>query len=416
MFTTLFYIIIAIIVLDFAFERYLSYLNSTMWSNKLPDEFEGIYDEEKYKKSQDYFKENQKFGRITSSFSFVLIILMLIFAGFAYIDSWAGQFTTNPILIALLFFGIMGMVTDILTTPFSLYDTFVIEEKYGFNKTTLKLFFTDKLKGWLLGAIIGGGILALIIWFYLSTGKFFWLFAWGFVTVFMIFMTMFYSTLIVPLFNKQTPLEDGPLRESIEQFCTKVRFKLDNVFVIDGSKRSTKSNAYFSGLGKKKRIVLYDTLINDLKPEEIVAVLAHEIGHYQKKHTKKGMILSVIQTGITLFILSWFISNPALSAALGVERPAFHISLIAFGILYSPISTVLGLGMNIFSRKNEFEADAFAKTNYSGIHLASALKTLTVKNLGNLRPHPLYVFFTYSHPPILERLGKLEDQGLESED
>lgn len=409
MFTTLFYIIIAIIILDFAFERYLSYLNSTMWTNTLPEAFKGIYDEEKYRKSQDYFKDNQKFGHITSSFSLVLILAMLFFAGFAFVDSWAGQFTSNAILIALLFFGVLGLGMDILTTPFSLYDTFVIEERYGFNKTTVKLFFTDKLKGWLLGAIIGGGILALIIWFYLSTGKYFWLFAWGFVTIFMIFMTMFYSTLIVPIFNKQTPLEEGELRDSIEKFCAKVGFKLDNVFVIDGSKRSTKANAYFSGLGKKKRIVLYDTLIKDLTTEEIVAVLAHEIGHYQKKHTKKGMVLSIVQTGITLFILGWFIGNPALSEALGVERPAFHISLIAFGILYSPISTILGLGMNILSRKNEFEADAFAKENYSGSYLASALKTLTVTNLGNLRPHPLYVFFNYSHPPILERLKRLED-------
>ncbi len=409
MFTTLFYIIIAIIILDFAFERYLSYLNSTMWSNTLPEAFKGIYDEEKYRKSQDYFKDNQKFGHLTSSFSLVLILGMLFFAGFAFVDSWAGQYTSNAILIALLFFGVLGLGMDILTTPFSLYDTFVIEERYGFNKTTLKLFFTDKLKGWLLGAIIGGGILALIIWFYLSTGKYFWLFAWGFVTIFMIFMTMFYSTLIVPIFNKQTPLEEGELRNSIEKFCAKVGFKLDNVFVIDGSKRSTKANAYFSGLGKKKRIVLYDTLIKDLTTEEIVAVLAHEIGHYQKKHTQKGMVLSIVQTGITFFILGWFIGNPALSEALGVERSAFHISLIAFGILYSPISTILGLGMNILSRKNEFEADAFAKENYSGTYLASALKTLTVTNLGNLRPHPLYVFFNYSHPPILERLKRLED-------
>ncbi len=409
MFTTLFYIIIAIIILDFAFERYLSYLNSTMWSNALPEAFKGIYDEEKYRKSQDYFKDNQKFGHLTSSFSLVLILGMLFFAGFAFIDSWAGQYASNAILIALLFFGVLGLGMDILTTPFSLYDTFVIEERYGFNKTTLKLFFTDKLKGWLLGAIIGGGILALIIWLYLSTGKYFWLFAWGFVTIFMIFMTMFYSTLIVPIFNKQTPLEEGELRNSIEKFCAKVGFKLDNVFVIDGSKRSTKANAYFSGLGKKKRIVLYDTLIKDLTTEEIVAVLAHEIGHYQKKHTQKGMVLSIVQTGITFFILGWFIGNPALSEALGVERSAFHISLIAFGILYSPISTILGLGMNILSRKNEFEADAFAKENYSGTYLASALKTLTVTNLGNLRPHPLYVFFNYSHPPILERLKRLED-------
>jgi STE24 endopeptidase len=409
MYSTLFYIIIAIILLDFIFGQILDYLNSTMWSDKLPKAFEGFYDPEKYKKSQEYFKENQKFGHITSGFNLVLILLMLFLGGFALVDSWAANISSNPILTALLFFGILGIAMDILSTPFSLYDTFVIEEKFGFNKTTPKLFFTDKLKSWLLGALIGGAILALIIWFYMATGKWFWLFAWGFVSVFMVFMTMFYSSLIVPLFNKQTPLEEGELRNEIEQFCQKVGFKLDNVFVIDGSKRSSKANAYFSGLGKKKRIVLYDTLINDMTKEEIVAVLAHEIGHYLKKHTKKGMILSVLQTGITFYILSWFINNPALSAALGVDKPSFHVSLIAFGILYSPISTVLGLGMNILSRKNEFEADAFAKENYGGSHLATALKKLTVNNLGNLRPHPLYVFFNYSHPPVLERLKKLED-------
>ncbi len=408
MFTSLFYIIVAIIVLDFAFGQLLDYLNSTMWSDKLPKAFVGFYDPEKYKKSQDYFRENQKFGYITSGFSFLLILLMLFLGGFAVVDSMARQISSSPILSALIFFGILGLAMDILTTPFSLYDTFVIEEKYGFNKSSIKLFFTDKLKSWLLGAVIGGAILSLIIWFYMATGKWFWLLAWGFVSVFMVFMTMFYSSLIVPLFNKQTPLEEDELRNEIEDFCQKVGFKLDNVFVIDGSKRSSKANAYFSGLGKKKRIVLYDTLINDLSTQEIVAVLAHEIGHYQKKHTKKGMILSVLQTGITFYILSWFISNPSLSEALGVDQPSFQVSLIAFGILYSPISTILGLGMNVLSRKNEFEADAFARENYEGHALATALKKLTVNNLGNLRPHPLYVFFNYSHPPVLERLEKLD--------
>jgi STE24 endopeptidase len=225
----------------------------------------------------------------------------------------------------------------------------------------------------------------------------------------MVFITMFYSTLIVPLFNKQTPLEEGELKTAIRNFAEKVNFKLDNIFVIDGSKRSTKANAYFSGLGAKKRIVLFDTLIEDLDTEEIVAVLAHEIGHYKKKHTKKGMIISVLQTGLTLYILSLLIANPELSKALGAEQTGFHLGLIAFGILYSPVSTVLGLGMNIFSRKNEFEADAFAGKNYKEEALRTALKKLSVKNLSNLRPHPAVVFFHYSHPPLLERLKKLKN-------
>jgi len=409
MYTSLFYLIIALISIDFVFERILNYLNKSSWTNVLPSEFKGIYEPSEYKKSQDYFLANQKFGNITSSYSFILILLMFFLGGFTLVDSWAGLISESPIIRALVFFGILGLAMDILSTPFSIYDTFVIEEKFGFNKSTIGLFFMDKLKGWLLGAIIGGGIMALIVWFYGISGKNFWLFTWGFITVFMVFMNMFYSSLIVPLFNTQTPLEEGELRDGIEALSEKVGFKLDNVFVIDGSKRSSKANAYFSGLGPKKRIVLFDTLIKDLAKDEIIAVLAHEIGHYKEKHTKKGMILSILQTGLTLFILSWFIQNPALSEALGVGEPSFHVSLIAFGILYSPISTILGLGMNILSRKNEFEADAYASKYFSGEHLSSALKTLTVKNLGNLQPHPLYVFFTYSHPPVMERLKKLSN-------
>jgi len=236
----------------------------------------------------------------------------------------------------------------------------------------------------------------------------FWIYAWLVVAVFSIFMSMFYSNLIVPLFNKQTPLKEGELRSSIEDFAQKVGFKLDNIFVIDGSKRSAKANAYFTGLGPKKRIVLYDTLINDMETDELVAVLAHEIGHYKKNHIIQGLIISLIQTGIVLFIFSLLIDSPLLSKALGVEEPNFHIGLIAFGILYSPVSFVLGIFMNMLSRKNEYQADAFAAKNYRPEALASALKKLSVKNLSNLTPHPKYVFFNYSHPPLLERLNHLK--------
>ena len=408
MYNTLFYIILAIVIFDFTLERLLDWLNSTRWSSKLPDELKGIYDPDRYKKSQKYEKENQKFGKLTSSFSLTIMVAMLFLAGFAVVDNWAREISANQVVIALIFFGILGLAMDIVNTPFSLYDTFVIEEKYGFNKTTLKTFFLDKVKGWILSLIIGGGLLALIILFYILTGKMFWIYTWLLMSAFMVFITMFYSTLIVPLFNKQTPLEEGELKTAIRNFAEKVDFKLDNIFVIDGSKRSTKANAYFSGLGAKKRIVLFDTLIEDLDTDEIVAVLAHEIGHYKKKHTKKGMIISVLQTGLTLYILSLLIANPELSRALGSEQTGFHLGLIAFGILYSPVSTVLGLGMNIFSRKNEFEADAFAGKHYAEEALMNALKKLSVKNLSNLRPHPAVVFFHYSHPPLLERLKKLK--------
>lgn len=410
---TFFIIIITILILDYLFERYLDYLNGTYLSYELPDELSGIYDPDKYRKSQEYFRANKRFSMITSTVSIIVILLMLFFNGFAFVDNFVRHYTSNPILLALLFFGIIGLVADILFTPFSIYDTFVIEEKFGFNKTTVKTFILDKLKGWLLGAIIGGGLMSLIILIYESAGNMFWIYAWIAVSVFIIFFTMFYSTLIVPLFNKQTPLEAGELRTTIEQFALKTGFKLANIFVIDGSKRSAKSNAYFSGLGSKKRIVLYDTLIKQHTVDELVAVLAHEIGHYKKKHTLAGIILSIVQTGLMLFILSFFIRkdssmSAALCQALGAAKPSFHIGIVAFGILYSPLSFILGLGMNILSRKNEYAADRFAGEKYSSLPLQSALKKLSVDNLSNLRPHPLYVFFHYSHPTLLQRLNALD--------
>lgn len=404
----LFWIIIAILILDFVFEKYLDYLNTTRWSDKLPAELTGIYDQEKYSKQQAYERENHRFGMISGTFSFAVTLAMFLFAGFAFVDSLAWGFTGYAIIAALLFFGILMFASDMLHTPFEVYDTFVIEEKYGFNKTTPKTFVIDKIKGWLLGAIIGGGLLSFIIFIYQKTQNLFWIYAWLVVSAFSVFMLLFYSNLIVPLFNKQTPLPEGDLRDAIQKFSEKVGFKLDNIFVIDGSKRSTKANAYFTGFGAKKRIVLYDTLINDMETAELVAVLAHEIGHYKKKHVIQGLIISLLHTGVILFIFSLLIGSPVLSRALGVETPNFHIGLVAFGILYSPVSFVLDIFMNILSRKNEYEADAFAAQNYQPEALASALKKLSVKNLSNLTPHPLYVFFHYSHPTLLQRLQNLK--------
>jgi STE24 endopeptidase len=404
----LFFIIVGLLVADFIFERFLEYLNSKQWSDQIPEEVKGIYDEEKYSKQQTYEKVNFRFSLVTSSFSFSFMLLMFLFAGFAVVNQFALSISANPILVALLFFGILLFVSDILNTPFSVYDTFVIEEKFGFNKTSPKTFVLDKLKGWLLGAVIGGGLLALIIYIYQLTTTNFWIYTWLVITVFSVFMVLFYSNLIVPLFNKQTPLPEGELKSAIENFSGKVGFKLDNIYVIDGSKRSTKANAYFTGLGAKKRIVLYDTLINDLTVNELVAVLAHEIGHYKKKHVVWSLLLGILQTGIMLFIFSLFVGSPELSSALGVATPSFHIGLIAFGILYSPISMITGLAMNVFSRRNEYQADAFAAQYFDENELASALKKLSVKNLSNLRPHPAYVFFHYSHPTLLQRLKALK--------
>jgi len=410
---TIFYIIVGILVFDYLLDRFLSYLNSTRWSDKLPEDLEGIYDAEKYRKQQNYEKENHRFSLVTGAVSFVIIMLMLFLDGFQFVHEYVSGVTDHPILMAMLFFGILMFASDIINTPFAVYDTFIIEEKYGFNTTTVKTFIFDKIKGWFLAIILGGGLLSAIIWIYTLTSDMFWIYAWILITAFMIFMTMFYSTLIVPLFNKQTPLEEGDLRSEIEGFSKKVGFKLKNIYQIDGSKRSRKANAYFSGIGAKKRIVLYDTLIKDLNIREIVAVLAHEIGHYKKKHTLTGIVISVIQTGITLYLFSLFIGNTDFSKALvpEAEQPLFHIGLITFGILYSPISTILGLGMNIMSRKNEYQADRFAGENYDAKELQEALKRLSVKNLSNLTPHPVYVFFNYSHPPLLKRLEALKSVG-----
>jgi len=410
MYNTIFIIIVAIIIFSYLLSEYLEYLNSKYRNKDVPEELKDIYDKEKYVKSQAYGKANSEISFISSTFILLLTLGMLFFFGFNYINQTALSYTENQVLQTLIFFGILLFASDIITTPFAVYSVFVIEEKFGFNKTSAKTFVLDKLKGWLLGGIIGGGLLALITWFYLKTETMFWVYAWITVSLFSVFMTMFYSSIIVPLFNKQTPLEEGELRNAIENFAKNAGFKLDNIFVIDGSKRSTKANAYFSGLGPKKRIVLYDTLINDLTTNEIVAVLAHEIGHYKKNHTLSNIALSVIQNGIMFYIFSLLVDNEQLSRALGSETVSFQLGLVAFGILYSPISTIIGLIMNTISRKHEFQADAFAKQFNQAEGLISGLKKLTAKNLSNLTPHPWYVFFNYSHPTLYQRIKALSDE------
>ncbi|TXD84763.1 M48 family metallopeptidase [Subsaximicrobium wynnwilliamsii] len=405
---TLFYIIIGIIILNFIIDKVLDALNAKQYNDPIPKELEDVYDAEAYKKSQAYKKTNYKFGILSSLFSLLLTLGFLLLDGFEYVDNIARSFSANPILIALIFFGIIMIGSDIIATPFSVYKTFVIEEKFGFNKTTVNTFILDKIKGLLMTVIIGGGILALIVWFYQVTQDQFWLYTWGFVTVFTVFTNLFYSRLIVPLFNKQKPLEDGSLRDKISEYAKSVGFQLDKIFVIDGSKRSTKANAYFSGFGSEKRVTLYDTLVNDLDEEEIVAVLAHEVGHYKKKHIIFNLAASLLLTGLTLYILSIFISNPLLSNALGVEIPSFHVGLIAFGLLYAPISELTGLMMNHLSRKFEYQADDYAKNTYRAEPLLSSLKKLSKNSLSNLTPHPAYVFMHYSHPTLLQRALNLK--------
>jgi STE24 endopeptidase len=406
--TTLFFIIIAIILVNFIKDKILDALNAKHYNDPIPEELSDVYDENEYKKSQTYKQTNYRFGIWSSSFSLVLTLAFLLLDGFEYVDNIARGYSENPIVIALLFFGIIMFASSVITLPFAYYKTFVIEEQFGFNKTTKKTFVLDKIKGLLMMAILGGGILALIIWIYQLTQDQFWLYAWGVVTIFSIFMNMFYSKLIVPLFNKQTPLEEGTLRDKISEYAKSVGFNLNKIFVIDGSKRSTKANAYFSGFGSEKRVTLYDTLINDLDEDEIVAVLAHEVGHYKRKHIIFNLVASTLLSGITLYILSIFISNPLLSNALGVAIPSFHVGLIAFGLLYSPISEITGLLMNHLSRKFEYQADNYAKTTYKPQPLISSLKKLNKNSLSNLTPHPAYVFIHYSHPTLLQRVHNLK--------
>ena len=406
--TTLFYIIIAIIVINFIIDKILDAVNAKHFNDEIPNELADVYDEDEYKKSQAYKQANYQFSNITSGFSLLLTLTFFFFDGFKFVDNFARSYTQNPILVALIFFGVIMIGSDILTTPFSYYKTFVIEEKFGFNKTTKKIFWLDKLKGWLMSAIIGGGILAVIIWFYQLTGTSFWIYAWILVAVFTLFMNLFYAKLIVPIFNKQTPLEEGELKSAIEKYAQKVGFTIQNIFVIDGSKRSTKANAYFSGFGSQKRITLFDTLINDLETEEIVAVLAHEVGHYKKKHIIFNLFTSILLTGFTLFVLSLFINSPMLSGALNISIPSFHIGLIAFGILYSPVSEITGLFMNYISRVFEYQADNFAKETFAANPLISSLKKLSKNSLSNLTPHKAYVFMHYSHPTLLQRVKNLK--------
>ncbi|CAA0231787.1 M48 family metallopeptidase [Tenacibaculum maritimum] len=407
--TILFYILIGILSLSFLINKALDYLNAQHFEDDIPKELIDVYDTEAYQKSQDYKKINYEFSNIADTFSIVVTLAFFFLNGFRYLDDFVKSISQNSTIVTLLFFGIIMIGSDLLSIPFSYYRTFVIEEQFGFNKTNKRTFFLDKLKGWLMMAILGGIILTLMLLLYELTQTSFWLYSWILIAAFSIFMNMFYAQLIVPLFNKQTPLEEGELKTAIENYAKKVGFALDNIFIIDGSKRSTKANAYFSGFGKQKRITLYDTLLTDLNTDEIVAVLAHEVGHYKKKHIIFNLISAILLTGITLFILSLFINSSILSEALGVGMPSFHIGLIAFGVLYTPISEITSLCMNYISRNFEYQADNYAKETFSEIALISSLKKLSKNSLSNLTPHKFYVFAHYSHPTLLERIKNLKN-------
>lgn len=404
----IFFIIVVFLCLDFVLERVLESLNSKHMSPVLPDSLKGIYEEKEYSRFQSYKRENGRLDSWSSGVGFVVMIVFLVAGGFGWYNSWVVSLTDSVVWQTIFFVVGLSVVSSVLDIPFDYYATFRIEEKYGFNKTTRRVYWLDTVKELFLSLVLGGVLLALVVWFYTWAGTYFWLYAWGAVTLFSVFMAMFYSQLIVPLFNKQTPLQEGSLRDKIQAFAGKVGFKLDNIYVIDGSKRSTKANAYFTGLGPKKRVVLYDTLIDELTEEEIVAVLAHEVGHYKKRHTLRSMVVSVIQMGVLFWLFSLCVNNVALSEALGGDRAYFQMGLIAFAILYSPVNLILGVGMNVWSRNNEYEADAFAARYYEGDYLVSGLKKISVKSLSNLTPHPLYEYIYYSHPSLLKRIDAVK--------
>ena len=404
----IFYLLISIILFNFIKDYFLDYLNSKFFDKKIPENLNDIYDKEKYQKSQDYKKTLYKFGKISKAYSLTILLLFFFLDGFLFVDNFARSLFDSELLISLSFFGIIFFVSDILNLPFSLYSIFVIEEKFGFNKTTFKIYFFDKLKSWFITILFGGGVLSFIIFQFETVGKDFWIVAWLFITTISVLINGFYAQIIVPLFNKQTKLEEGNLKNDIEKYSKKVGFDLSNIFVIDGSKRSTKANAYFSGFGKQKRVTLYDTLLNKLNDNQIIAVIAHEIGHYKKNHIIFNLIFSTIQTGLMLYILSLLIYMPIFSEALGIQSHSFHIGLITFSILYTPISEIFSLIFNVFSRKFEYQADHYAKETYNSKHLIEALKVLSKDSLSNLTPHPKYVWWHYSHPTLAQRIKHLQ--------
>lgn len=405
--TTILYILLAIVTFDFVLDRVLHLLNRKHAKHPIPKELEGINDEDRYAKSQAYLSEISRFGTFTGTLNFALVFLALSQGWFGWLDGIVRDYAPISLITPLYFFGVLFLVSDILGTPFSFYRQFVIEEKYGFNKMTMKTFWMDKLKGMFLSMIIGGLLLAVFMALIEFMGDNFWIYFWLVMIAFMLFANMFYTSLILPLFNKLTPMEDSDLKTSIQAYCEKVNFPLKNLFVIDGSKRSSKGNAFFSGLGKRKKVVLYDTLVEKHTTEELTAVFAHEVGHYKKKHILVSTIFSILMMGLMLYLLSFMIFNSQVSWAMGGVTSAIHLNLLAFGILYSPISHIFGLLGNMLSRKNEYEADAFAKETYAHEPLISALKKMSSDHLSNLTPHPAYVFVHYSHPTLLQRVKAL---------
>ncbi len=408
MLNLLFFLIVAFVTLDFAFGTIVSWLNRRAATTVLPSQVAEIYNQQEYAKQQAYFKSTNAFSSVVRAFEYVLMMAMLFTGGFGFLDHLAYQWMPSPVLAALFFFAVIYIGNDLLTLPFAYYRNFVIEQRFGFNRMTRRLFLTDFLKQIGLSCLIGGALIAAVYLLYQQWSELFWLYAWGLICIVLLFVTFFYSSLIVPLFNKQTPLESGPLRDAIEQFTQEAGFPLRDIYVMDGSKRSTKANAYFAGFGRTRRIVLYDTLIKELTTEEIVAVIAHEIGHYQHQHTLRRLISSVGNAFILLFVFSFLVESQLVALAMGGTFPTFELGLIAFTLLYSPVGMVTGIWVNYVSRCYEYQADLYAARCGYAAPLISALKKLSIHSLANMTPAPIYVFVYYSHPTLLQRANRLQ--------
>ncbi len=402
-------IILVTLIGSYLIDNLADFLNLGNLNQPIPEQFKDYYDKEKYSKSQDYLKTNTKFGFITSSFDLATILGFWFFGGFESVDSFARSFNFGSIVTGLLFTGTLLLLKFVSSLPFSIYSTFVIEEKFGFNKTTPLVFVTDIIKSIILSAVLGGILLSIIFWFFEFGGEFAWAYCWAASTLFLLVVQYIVPTWIMPLFNKFTPMQEGLLKEAIINYAKSIDFSLSNIFVMDGSKRSSKSNAFFTGFGKNKRIVLFDTLIKEQTVSELVSVLAHEMGHFKKKHIIKRMITGIVQMGVVFFLISIFISHKGLFSAFFMENISIYAGLIFFGMLYSPIDLFISIIFQVLSRKDEYEADRFAvRTLKESSSLISALKKLSVHNLSNLTPHPFYVFLNYSHPPVVERINALK--------
>ena len=403
-------VILVALILEFALGLVANLLNLKVLKLELPPNLEGIYNVEDYRKSQEYIRATTRFGLLSSTFTLFLLLAFWFSGGFNYFDQVIIAWDFIPLVTGLLYIGIIFLAYNLLTLPFKVYGTFVIEERFGFNKTTPRTFFLDQIKGLSLAVLLGGPLLAGILVLFEYAGSYAWLYCWAAVTLFFLAMQYIAPTWIMPLFNKFTPMESGELKEAILRYTRSVNFPIKNVFVIDGSKRSSKSNAFFTGFGRNKRIALFDTLIEKHNVLEIVAILAHEIGHYKKKHVVQGIVIGILHIGVILFLLSLFLGSPGLYQAFYMTQQSIYAGLLFFGLLYTPIELVLSTVMQVISRKNEYEADRFAADTIDEPRsLIDALKRLHSTNLSNLTPHPFYVFLNYSHPPLLQRMQAIQN-------